>query len=469
MKEFLNLQRKFYEKICDGKMVKIGLEIHVQLKTNKKLFCECSADYLSAEENRNICEICTGQPGAKPMGVNKKALENLLKISLALGCTIKNKVFFQRKHYFWPDLPSGYQRTSKPIAVNGKLGKIRIREIHLEEDPGRYDLREGKVDYNRSGIPLAEIVTEPDISSPEEAREFLEELAKIIEYLDAGREEPGSSRVDANISVDETRVEVKNINSFSGVYSALSYEIFRQKDMIAKGKKIERETRHYDEKTEKTFPLRKKEVEEDYRYFPDPDIPPIFIDQEFIEKIKKEIPELPTQKKERFVKEYKIREREADILVSEIEIANLFEKMAKKYDPIKLSFWIVGPLKKQLNYRNLKLKDSKLNYDDLVCIFDDFYNKKITDDGMETALIKILDEKVRYSEIRESLLKVTDLSEIEKVIDDVLSKNENAVMDYKSGNEKVMNFLIGQVMRRLSGRGDQNIIRECILKKIKEK
>jgi aspartyl-tRNA(Asn)/glutamyl-tRNA(Gln) amidotransferase subunit B len=450
-------------------MVKIGLEIHIQLKTNKKLFCECKAGYLNVEENTNICEICTGQPGAKPMGINKKALENLIKISLALGCTIGNKIFFQRKHYFWPDLPSGYQRTSKPIATGGKLGKVRIREIHLEEDPGRYDLKEGKVDYNRSGIPLAEIVTEPDITSPEEAREFLEELAKIISYLDAGREEPGSSRVDANISVDETRVEIKNINSFSGVYSALSYEIFRQKDLISKGKKIERETRHYDEKTEKTFPLRKKEVEEDYRYFPDPDIPPILISQKLVEKIREEIPELPQQKKDRFMKEYKIREREANILVSEVEIAELFEKMAKKYDPIKVSFWIVGPLKKQLNYRNLKLKESKIEYEDIISIFEDFYDKKITDDGMEIALIKILDEGIKYKDIRESLVKLEDTSEIEKIVDDVLSKNEKAVIDYKSGNEKAINFLIGQVMKKFSGRVDQNLVKENIIKKILKK
>jgi aspartyl-tRNA(Asn)/glutamyl-tRNA(Gln) amidotransferase subunit B len=447
----------------------IGLEIHIQLKTEKKLFCECSASYLDAEENTNICEICTAQPGAKPMAVNKKALENLIKIALALGCEIKENVVFQRKHYFWPDLPSGYQRTSKPIAMGGKLGKIRIREIHLEEDPGRYDLREGKVDYNRSGVPLAEIVTEPDISSPEEAREFLEELAKIISYLNAGREEPGSARVDANISVGDVRVEVKNINSFSGVYSALSYELFRQKDLIAKGKKVERETRHYDEKTEKTLPLRKKELEEDYRYFPDPDIPPLLIDKKFVEEIRKRIPELPIQKKERFMSQYKLREREADILISEMEIAELFEKMSKKYDPIKVSFWIVGPLKKQLNYRNLKLKESKLNYDDIALIFDDFYNKRITDDGMERALIRILDEGIGYKEIRSSLLKTQDISELEHIINDILEKNEKAISDYRSGNEKVINFLIGQAMRSLGGRGDQNLIREMIMKKIREK
>ncbi|MEM2175106.1 MAG: Asp-tRNA(Asn)/Glu-tRNA(Gln) amidotransferase subunit GatB [Candidatus Micrarchaeia archaeon] len=448
--------------------MKIGLEIHVQLKTERKLFCDCKTNYLEVPENENICEICTGQPGAKPSAVNKQALKNALKISLALGCAPKKEVTFLRKHYFWPDLPSGYQRTSTPIATNGKLSGITIREVHMEEDPGRYDLKEGVVDYNRSGIPLIEIVTEPEIKSPEHAKEFLEELSAILNYLNSSREEPGSTRIDANISINDTRVEIKNINSFSGVYSALSYEFFRQKDLISKGKKIERETRHYDEKTEKTFPLRKKEYEEDYRYIPDPDIPVLKISEEMIKEIEKEIPELPNKRMERIINEYKIREREAKIIVSEIEIADIFEKIAKKFDPIKVSYWIVGPLKKQLNYRNLKLKNSNLKYEDLISIFEDFYNKRITEDGMENALIKILDEGKKYEEIKSEFFVIEDFEKIKNTIDEVLKENENAVKDYKSGNLKAINFLIGTAMKKLSGKVDSNLIRKIILEKIEK-
>ncbi|MEM2974338.1 MAG: Asp-tRNA(Asn)/Glu-tRNA(Gln) amidotransferase subunit GatB [Candidatus Micrarchaeia archaeon] len=453
-------------------MMVIGLEIHVQLKTQEKIFCRCPTNYRMAEANENICPICTGQPGCKPMAVNSKALENAIKIALALQCELKRNIFIQRKHYFYPDLPSGYQRTSKPIGVNGKLGDIRIREIHIEEDPGRYELKKGIVDYNRSGIPLIEIVTEPNIKSPEEARAFLEELAVILGYLDAGRDDPGSSRIDANLSIDNgARVEVKNINSFKGVYTALMYEQVRQQNMLRRGAEVIRETRHFDEASGTTIGLRKKEAEEDYRYFPDPDIPPILITREMIDDIKRSIPELPRQKSNRFVSEYRIKPDDAWILVSEQEIACLFEKMANEFKgrEQKIASWIRGPLKKQLNYRNLTFKESGLTQESLSNLFSEFSKGLITDRGMERCLIEMLDKKLSFSDavIKLGLSKIQDYSKLEEIVDEELRNNPKPIEDYKKGNEKALNFVIGQIVKKSKGMVDSKEAKDIILKKLK--
>jgi aspartyl-tRNA(Asn)/glutamyl-tRNA(Gln) amidotransferase subunit B len=452
-------------------MTVIGLEIHAQLKTQEKIFCGCPTNYRDVEANENVCPTCTGQPGSKPMALNQTALNSVIKIALALQCDLKRDILIQRKHYFYPDLPSGYQRTSKPIGINGKLGNVRIREVHIEEDPGRYELRKGTVDYNRSGIPLIEIVTEPDIKTPEEARMFLEELNAILEYLGAGRDEPGSSRIDANLSIaGGTRVEVKNINSFKGVYTALMYEQVRQQNMLRRGAEVVMETRHFDEASGTTVGLRKKETEEDYRYFPDPDIPPILITKEMIEKVEKEIPELPRQKSERFVSDYSIKPDDAWILVSEIELANLFEEMVKENKDREqaLASWIRGPLKKQLNYRNLLFKDSGLKKKDVVELFNEFSSSKITDDGMEMALIAMLDKKTSYADVKLALnlVKIDDTAELEGIVKEMISKNPKAVEDYKKGGEKSLNFLVGQIMKLAKGRADSRVVKELIKKKI---
>ncbi|MEM3372585.1 MAG: Asp-tRNA(Asn)/Glu-tRNA(Gln) amidotransferase subunit GatB, partial [Candidatus Anstonellales archaeon] len=282
----------------------IGLEIHLQLNTQSKLFCTCSTNY-QKDPNTNICEICTSQPGSKPMAINKKAIEYVIKLAKALNAQVitDRKIYIQRKHYFYPDLPSNYQRTSLPIAVNGMLDNIRIREIHLEEDPGRYDIRTGLVEYNRCGNPLIEIVTEPDFKSAEQTKRFLEKLAILLDYLEITRREEGSMRVDANISLKgSNRVEIKNINSFRGVITALNYEITRQNTLLKQNLKVERETRHFDEGQGITIGSRKKETVDDYRYIPDPDLVPIVISKEMLEKI--QLPELPEQKIERLQKEY---------------------------------------------------------------------------------------------------------------------------------------------------------------------
>jgi aspartyl-tRNA(Asn)/glutamyl-tRNA(Gln) amidotransferase subunit B len=470
----------------DGIKVKIGLEIHVQLKTSSKLFCSCPTDYRDKSANVNICPICTGQPGAKPMGLNSKALEQLLKIGLAMDCSFNHDVVVMRKHYFYPDLPTGFQRTSRPIGYDGKIGKVRIREIHIEEDPGRYELRQGTVDYNRAGVPLVEIVTEPDMESPEDARLFLDELDAILNYLDAGRDEPGSLRVDANISINQqtdhgliegTRVEIKNINSFKGVFDALNYEIVRQNNILRRGGKIERETRHFDESTGATVSLRKKETEEDYRYMPDPDVPPILISEDRILKIKEKLPELPRQKAERLEKQYKIKQDDAWILSMDMNLAKLFEELVFKVeskgviiDAQKIASWIRGPLKKQLNYRKITYAESCLNSEWISDLLVMFFNDEITDRGAEQVLIAMIDKKENPREAAEkmNLLKSKDQGEVERFVDEVLSSQKKAVDDYLAGNEKSLNFLIGQVIKATKGRADSKVVKELILKKIKK-
>ncbi|MCS7109506.1 MAG: Asp-tRNA(Asn)/Glu-tRNA(Gln) amidotransferase subunit GatB [Candidatus Micrarchaeota archaeon] len=457
--------------------VTIGLEIHVQLKTKSKLFCSCPTNYRDKEENTNICPICTGQPGAKPLGLNSFALDQLLKIGIALNCKFVDSAVIQRKHYFYPDLPNGFQRTSKPIGLDGKLGKIRIKEIHIEEDPGRYELREGSVDYNRAGVPLIEIVTEPDMKSPADAREFLDELDAILNYLDAGRDEPGSLRVDANISINNgTRVEIKNINSFKGVYDALNYEIIRQQNILRHGGKIVRETRHFDEGTGATVSLRKKETEDDYRYMPDPDVPPILIKEDRLLQLKKQMPELPRAKAERFERNYKIKSDDAWILSMDMHLARLFEEMVFKVeskgfiiDAQKIASWIRGPLKKQLNYRNLSFSDSGLNSEWLSDLFIMFMKGDLTDRGAEQVLIKMIEKKENPSKIASelNLLKLNDTSQLEAIVEKIISSNEKAVKDYLGGNEKTLNFLIGQVIKESKGRADSKLVKEIILRKIK--
>ena len=457
--------------------IMVGLEIHIQLKTNSKLFCSCPTDYRDKAANTNICPICTGQPGAKPLGLNKHALEQLLKIGIALKCNFREMSVLQRKHYFYPDLPTGYQRTSKPIGVDGKLGNVRIREIHIEEDPGRYELRQGTVDYNRANVPLIEIVTEPDMKSPADARVFLDELDAILNYLDAGRDEPGSMRVDANISLDGgTRVEVKNINSFKGVYDALTYEVIRQQNVLRRGGKIEMETRHFDDATGSTTSLRKKETEEDYRYLPDPDVPPIMISSDAIHELKQEMPELPRAKAERFEAQYKIKPDDAWIIVIEMEIAKLFEEMVyniesqgKTIEAQKIASWIRGPLKKQLNYRKLTYAQSEFNASWLTELFVMFSEGELSDRGMEQVLIALFERRKSPKEIANELqlIKTNDLSEIEKYVDEALKSQQKAVEDYLGGNEKTLNFIVGQVIKATKGRADSKVVKELILKKIK--
>ncbi|MEW6528908.1 MAG: Asp-tRNA(Asn)/Glu-tRNA(Gln) amidotransferase subunit GatB [Candidatus Micrarchaeota archaeon] len=477
----------------------IGLEIHVQLNTNAKIFCACPANYGHTEPNTNICPICTGQPGSKPMSVNMEVISHCLKIAKMLDANpvLGKDIYIQRKHYFYPDLPSGYQRTSRPIAKNGELNGIGIWEIHFEEDPGRYELKKGFVDYNRSGVPLVEIVTAPDIKNPEHAREFLSKLEHYLRYFDVIKDEVGTMRIDANISIEgSARIEIKNINSFSNVYHALLFEIKRQKTQIEQGIRIVQETRHFDENSGITIRLRKKETADDYRYVPDPDIAPLVISTTDWKTAEAGIKELPDVRAEKIAKEYNIEIDDAKVLTIEKEFADAYEQLARNFHPQKLANWMRGPLRKQLNYRNLLFRTSGLSERHVFELYKMFCEGKITDKVVEQILIKMLDsdaqEKDEDKELKSGLklgsksesepklkpmpselvkklelLKTDDNVTIREICNNIVKENPKAVEDYKTGNTKSIFFLVGKVMQKTKGTADakeiEGIIKNLIL------
>jgi aspartyl-tRNA(Asn)/glutamyl-tRNA(Gln) amidotransferase subunit B len=448
--------------------VKIGLEIHVPLKTEEKLYCCCPTNYYEIEEpNVNTCEVCTGMPGAKPFPINEKALETTVMIAKLLNCkTIKENIFVKRKHYNYPDLPSGYQRTSEPIGRDGELNKVKIWEVHLEEDPGRYDLSSGRVDYNRSGVPLVEIVTAPDLHSPEEVRNFLKELLNLLEYTERVIEVGGVMRADVNISLEGgAKVEIKNINSIKGAYKAIRYEILRQKNLMNMGKTVKQETRGFNEKQLITTKLRVKETAEDYRYIPDPDIPPLQIDDTYTKKIK--LPETPQTRRRRIIEKYKIPEKYASILVKDKEIADLFERVAPRINPNLSAMWICREVLRQLNYRSSRLMETKLNAKILIELLSLIEKKKITENTGKKLLERIIDTGESPIEIvkKESHEIISEEDELSNVVDDIIQENGEAVQDYKSGKNEALHFLMGKVMQKMHRRADSKVV----IKLLKEK
>ncbi len=431
-------------------MVRIGFEIHVQLKTESKLFCSCSTKFLDAEPNTNICPVCTAQPGSKPDGINEEVIRKAVLVALALNCKIKTEPLrFLRKHYFYPDLPNNYQRTSEPFAVEGELNGVRIREIHIEEDPGRYELRDGTVDYNRAGVPLIEIVTEPDMHSVEEARDFLKHLRAVLDYLDVILYPQIGFRVDANVSIEGgERVEIKNINTIHGVVKALRYEISRHKRMLQMGKEIKRETRHWDEIRGITVSLREKETAEDYRYMVDPDIPPYHIDAQLIEELKARMPELPFQKKERLMSEYGIDESTAWTLVLDKELGELFEALAKELGARNAASFCTN-LRGELNYRGKYLRDVPRR-ERLVKLAHLYFGGKITKPVYVEYMRRILDDE--SFEPREQQ-QLSD-EEIREIARQIIAEHRDAVEDYRRGEKKAINFLVGQIVARTRGRAD---------------
>ena len=438
--------------------IKIGLEIHVQLKTEQKIFCECSTDYINSPPNNNICPICTSQPGSKPMGINEKALENLLKIGLFLGCKACDKpLYILRKHYFYPDLPSNYQRTSQHILEDGIFMGVGIWEIHIEEDPGRYELREGKVDLNRCGIPLAEIVTAPDIKSPEYAREFLRDLLLSLEYLGVIRGESGSVRADVNISImGGNRIEIKNVNSVKGVYKALKYEIVRQKAVLQRGGTISMETRHFDEGSMITKSMRKKETLADYRYIPDPDLVPFYVSPERLSQIESILPESPHNKKKRFIEEYSLGEEIVDALISDLYLSDFFEESAKNSNPIEAGKWCATELKRRLNEKNLSISTSKVtpkHISDMINFIErgelSVKNAKwIIEDAVNTG------EEIPNLMSKKNFYQISSEDALIKILEKVIKENPKAVLDYKSGNQNALHFLFGKVVNETEGRAD---------------
>ncbi|KHO48191.1 MAG: aspartyl-tRNA(Asn)/glutamyl-tRNA (Gln) amidotransferase subunit B [archaeon GW2011_AR5] len=466
--------------------MKIGLEVHVQLRTQTKLFCGCPNKFVS-EPNTQVCDYCLGMPGTKPR-VNRAALDFAILIGTALDCKISSPTYFSRKSYFYPDMGKNFQITQYevPIAHGGhvKLGtkQINITRIQLEEDPARIVHSGGQahddqgrrssfgsgyvlVDYNRSGVPLCEIVTDPDFESPKEAREFLQKLSSILEYL--GVYDPnveGSMRVDANISLGPSRVEIKNISGFKDVEKALNYEAVRQKNMLRRGQKIARETRGWDDVAGVTRSQRTKEEEEDYGYIFEGDLPKFNFTSDKLEKLKNAIPELPDQKVKRYVREMKIPEELAVSIVSEPDLAEAFEKIAARTDRQLAAKWFAGEIKKTLNFNNLRWKDSKLTVEGVSRLLEMVQRKAVTD---HTAEMMLRDMAVKQVNPEENIqTRIYDEDSINDAIQEVLGSNTKAVVDYKSGKQEAFNFLVGQVMRKTQGRGDPDTIRNLLKKLI---
>ncbi len=464
--------------------VMIGLEIHVQLnKLNTKIFCGCPLDYHDDGPNTHTCPVCLGLPGSLPV-INRKAVEYSIKVGLALGCSIEEHTQFYRKNYYYPDLPKGFQITQYdyPIAskgyinIEGEDGEVRIRinRAHMEEDPGRL-LHEGGsierskytlIDYNRSGVALLEIVTEPDIRSPKEARRFLDKLRNILEYLDVvDTTLEGSMRVDANISLSGgSRSEVKNISSHKGAERALLFEIVRQKNLLRRGGKVVQETRHFDEARGVTVSLRTKEEAHDYRYFPEADLVPLKV-ADLAPGIAKTLPELPDARRQRFISQYGVTDDHAKSLTSEKQVADFYEQVATEVDPKLAAVWIADVLKGELNYRNLGIDAfAGANMVQLVKLLA---WDKITEQSGVEVIRTILDEGGTPDDVvaAKGLLKAGgDL--VTAAVEEAITENPQAVEDYRSGKQEAVNFLMGQVMKKTKGRADAKEVREMIIQRV---
>lgn len=451
--------------------MKCGLEIHVQLETESKLFCECQTNYQDAPANTNICFVCLNQPGAKPYPPNQDALDGAIKIALMLSCKISPEItYFMRKHYDYPDLPSGYQRTSIPIGFEGDLNGIRIREVHLEEDPGQYKPDRGVVDFNRSGIPLIEIVTEPDMRSPEEARKFLRELIRVLEYSGSARGE-GTMRADVNISLEGgKRAEIKNINSIKGAYRALKYELVRQKNLIKRGIEIKQETRAFLESQMITVPMRLKEEAEDYRYIPDPDLPPMLAEKNKVEEIREEMPEPAHIKTERFVKQYGIEREHAQVLTSELDLADAYEEVVKHIDPSFAALWMRDELKRVIYYNKLSFKESGITTSQIIQLLEMLQTKEITTKAGQRIMEKLPKNPKMPREIAEELglIGVMDEEKVQETVKQVIKDNPEAVEDYHHGKKNALNYLVGQVMRLTRGKADPGHVNQLLRSILKE-
>jgi aspartyl-tRNA(Asn)/glutamyl-tRNA(Gln) amidotransferase subunit B len=471
------------------------MEVHVELKTDSKMFCECRNDLgLEKEPNINICPICTGQPGALPVA-NEKAIEYVIKAGLALDCWIAKISKFDRKNYFYPDLPKGYQisQYDQPLCEKGFLEiegrRIGITRIHLEEDTGKLIHQKGTdyslVDFNRSGVPLMELVTEPDIESAQEAKKFCEELQLILRYLGISEAdmEKGHMRCEANISVAKegseeygTKVEVKNLNSFKSVEKAIEFEVKRQIEDLENGKKVIQETRGWDESKFQTYSQREKESAHDYRYFPEPDLPPLEISESQVENIKGDISELPAQKIERFQKEYKIPKVDAEILTRDKALAEFFERsvsegceLCDKRDKItKLAAnYVISELKKYLNEKTgiSNLNVTAENFGELMSIVA---QGKINSSAAQTVLAEMIKSGADPERIIEerNLGQLEDASEIEDIVRKTIKNNSGPVADYKAGKQNALQFLLGQVMKETKGKVDPKLAMEILQKNL---
>jgi aspartyl-tRNA(Asn)/glutamyl-tRNA(Gln) amidotransferase subunit B len=470
--------------------VVIGLEVHAQVTSNSKLFSGSSTKF-GAEPNTQVSLVDSAFPGMLPV-INEYCVQQAIKTGLGLNAQINTYSVFDRKNYFYADLPQGYQisQYKNPIVGEGEITldlpngtkKIRIERLHLEQDAGKsiHDLDPSNtfVDLNRSGVALMEIVSKPDLRSPDEVNAYVKKLRSIMRYLGTcdGNMQEGSLRADVNVSVRKegdsnlgTRCEIKNVNSIKFMQMAIAYEAQRQVELLESGKKINQETRLFDTKKNETRSMRSKEDAHDYRYFPDPDLLPLNLDRDLIEKIKKSLPELPDQKKERFINEYSLTSYEANILVSEKEISDYFEEVVKKSDKKLAKNWIMGELFASLNEKNISISDSPVTSNKMSQLID-FISSGVVSGRTAKEVFEIMKETGEDpKKIIESkgLQQKSDPKELEKIIDKIISDNNDKVTQYKSGKDKLFGFFIGQVMKVSGGKANPQLVNQILKQKLK--
>lgn len=483
----------------------IGLEIHAQLRTESKMFCSCDNYSAFAEPNTNVCSVCLGMPGMLPVA-NKKAIESTFLLGFALNGKIADEFNFERKNYFYPDLPKAYQITSSTnppviggyleVDVDGEKRKVRLHHIHLEEDAGKLVHPSGAdyslVDLNRAGTPLMEIVSEPDIRSPKEARVFMQDLRSILRYLsisDANMEQ-GNMRCDANISLREvgvkeygTKVEIKNMNSFKMIEKALEYEVERQTEMLDSGERIIQETRGWDDNKGKTLPQRSKEEANDYRYFPEPDLPPFNLKGETIfdlEAIRLRLPELPKDKKMRFIAEYGLNENDAENLTNDLDMAQFFERTLEALPEIalnsdegrnkakKVSSWILSELVAKLNADSIAISETKVSPENLGKLVELIDSGKISGKIAKEVFAEMYETGVDPEKIISSkgLSQISDEASLVKIIEEVILSNPKSVEDYQGGNPRAFGFFVGQVMAKTKGQANPQVVNKLLREKL---
>jgi|YNPMSStandDraft_2_1061718.scaffolds.fasta_scaffold00012_34 aspartyl-tRNA(Asn)/glutamyl-tRNA(Gln) amidotransferase subunit B len=472
--------------------VVIGIEIHVQLNTKTKAFCNCSTDFSILKPNQNICPICVGEPGTLP-NVNKEMVLKGIKIGLALNCKINNILKFDRKNYFYPDLPKGYQITQYdyPLCYDGfieipdenmNFKKIKIERVHLEEDTAKMlhykDYATTYIDFNRAGIPLVEIVSKPHINSPTEAVNYVKQIKREIEYTESSTcsLEEGSMRCDINVSVNKIdlplsyKVEIKNLNSFASIKRALEYEIELQKEKLKNGQKIENETKLFDVDKGITIPMRMKELASDYRYFPEPDIPEIFIEDKIINEIKHSLEESPNEKLKRFIKEYNLSFYYSDILISRKDIASFYEKAVSiSSDPIKTANYLVSDLFGILNENNKELSDLNIKAEDFGFLIKKLNEGDFTQKSLKENLKDIIFGNLSISEFLNRNKKIDDEDFISSIIDKIIEKEkEDAVKKYLNGKTSVFGYLVGLVMKESKGQADANTVNNLLKIKLEK-
>lgn len=472
----------------------IGLEVHAELLTKSKMFCGCEVvDSITAKPNRYICPVCTGQPGSLPV-LNKKAVELAVRVGLALCCEIHTESIFARKNYFYPDLPKGYQisQYDQPLATDGKIQieteagtkDVRIRRVHLEEDTGKLSHADGYsfIDYNRSGVPLLEIVTEPDVHSPEEVKAYATKLHAILRYLEvnSGDMEKGVIRFEANVSVREagsdqlnTRTEIKNLNSFRALTLGTEYEIKRQSEIYVRGGTVEQETLGFNDATGKTYSQRGKESAHDYRYFPEPDLPPLVLDPAWIESIRASLPELPEAKTRRFVEQYELKSQEARLLTSEKALADYFEAVvSKSKSPAKtVSSWIAGEFMRYLNDLNIDVTNTPIPAEDFAKLIDMVTDKTISGNSGKAVLGEMFKNGGKPEEIvkTRNLAQVSDEGFIQETVAKILDDNPKEVEQYLAGKDTLLQWFMGQVARATKGKADPSVARALLTKSLEER